>query len=62
MSSYFYYLSHSSYSPHPRDLQPVDKRVLQKLPEAQFKEISDYNPPPAPPMPASYYKVGTSEI
>jgi len=39
-----------------KDLQPVDKKVLQKLPEAQFREISDYNLPPAPPMPETYYK------
>ena len=39
-----------------KDLQPADKKVLQKLPEAQFREISDYNLPPAPPMPETYYK------
>jgi len=39
-----------------KDLQPVDKKVLQKLPEAQYREISDYNLPPAPPMPVTYYK------
>ena len=39
-----------------KDLQPVDKKVLQKLPEAQYREIADYNLPPAPPMPETYYK------
>ena len=39
-----------------KDLQPVDKRVLQKLPEAQYREISDYKLPPAPPMPVTYFQ------
>ena len=31
-------------------------QVLQKLPEAQYREITNYNLPPAPPMPVTYYK------
>jgi len=39
-----------------KDLQPVDKRVLQKLPEAQYREVADYCLPPALPMPTAYFK------
>jgi bromodomain and PHD finger-containing protein 1 len=39
-----------------KDLQPVDKKVLQKLPEAQYREIIDYKLPPPVVMPANYYK------
>lgn len=33
-----------------------EKKVLLKLPEAQFRELDDYDLGPAPPMPASYYR------
>ena len=26
------------------------------MPEAQYREITNYNLPPAPPMPVTYYK------
>ncbi|TRY68864.1 hypothetical protein TCAL_05070 [Tigriopus californicus] len=34
----------------------IEKKLLLKLPEAQFREVDDYELGPAPPMPASYYR------